>query len=156
MRTLSSLTGNSQKLDGGAMFGNAPKALWQRWMPADEDNRIDLGCRALLVQEPGRNILIETGIGAFFSPQMKQRYGVQESRHVLLDSLAELGLSDADIAAALPAAGDELERCRALWQKKFGSPAQTPAERAKQLRFLQYRGFSHTAISAVLRYGEEA
>lgn len=97
MRTLSSLTGNSQKLDGGAMFGNAPKALWQRWMPADEDNRIDLGCRALLVQEPGRNILIETGIGAFFSPEMKQRYGVQESRHVLLDSLAELGLSDADI-----------------------------------------------------------
>ena len=30
-------------------------------------------------------------------------------------------LTDADIAAALPAAGDELERCRALWQKKFGS-----------------------------------
>ncbi|WP_300657063.1 MBL fold metallo-hydrolase [Pseudomonas sp.] len=97
MRTLTTLTGNSQKLDGGAMFGNAPKALWQRWMAADEQNRIDLGCRALLVQEEGRNILVETGIGAFFSPEQKDRFGVQEDRHVLLDSLAELGLDDADI-----------------------------------------------------------
>jgi glyoxylase-like metal-dependent hydrolase (beta-lactamase superfamily II) len=97
MRTLTTLTGNSQKLDGGAMFGNAPKALWQRWMAPDELNRIDLGCRALLVQEDQRNILIETGIGAFFSPELKQRFGVQEERHVLLDSLAAAGLSDADI-----------------------------------------------------------
>lgn len=97
MRTLTTLRGNSQKLDGGAMFGNAPKALWQRWMPADEHNRIDLGCRALLVREPGRNILIETGIGAFFSPELKARFGVQEPHHVLLESLAAEGLSDADI-----------------------------------------------------------
>ena len=97
MRTLTTLRGNSQKLDGGAMFGNAPKALWQRWMPADEHNRIDLGCRALLVREPDRNILIETGIGAFFSPELKARFGVQESHHVLLESLAAEGLSDADI-----------------------------------------------------------
>ncbi|PPV36863.1 MBL fold metallo-hydrolase [Ectopseudomonas oleovorans] len=97
MRTLTTLTGNSQKLDGGAMFGNAPKALWQRWIPADELNRIDLGCRALLVQEDARNILVETGIGAFFSPELKQRFGVQEAHHVLLDELARLGLSDADI-----------------------------------------------------------
>ncbi len=97
MRTLTTLQGNSQKLDGGAMFGNAPKALWQRWMEPDELNRIDLGCRALLVQEKDRNILIETGIGAFFSPEMKERFGVQESHHVLLDSLAELGLTDSDI-----------------------------------------------------------
>jgi glyoxylase-like metal-dependent hydrolase (beta-lactamase superfamily II) len=97
MRTLTTLTGNSQKLDGGAMFGNAPKALWQRWMKPDDLNRIDLGCRALLVQDAERNILVETGIGAFFSPELKDRFGVQEERHVLLDSLAELGLSDADI-----------------------------------------------------------
>ena len=101
MRRLTSLTGNSQKLDGGAMFGNAPKALWQRWMTPDEQNRIDLGCRALLVQEEERNILVESGIGAFFSPELKDRFGVQEDRHVLLDSLAELGLSDADIDIVL-------------------------------------------------------
>ncbi|SEJ72289.1 Metallo-beta-lactamase superfamily protein [Azotobacter beijerinckii] len=97
MRILTTLLGNSQKLDGGAMFGNAPRALWERWMPADELHRIDLGCRALLVREDGRNILVETGIGAFFSPELKERYGVQESCHVLLGSLAAQGLSDADI-----------------------------------------------------------
>ncbi|QLC74749.1 MBL fold metallo-hydrolase [Pseudomonas sp. LPB0260] len=101
MRTLTTLAGNSQKLDGGAMFGNAPKSLWQRWMAADEQNRIDLGCRALLVQEDARNILIETGIGAFFSPELKARYGVQEEHHVLLDSLANAGLNDADIDIVL-------------------------------------------------------
>jgi glyoxylase-like metal-dependent hydrolase (beta-lactamase superfamily II) len=79
------------------MFGNAPRTLWQRWLPVDEHNRVDLACRVLLVREPGRNILVETGIGAFFSPELKARYGVEEDRHILLDKLAELGLSDADI-----------------------------------------------------------
>ncbi|MDH4583442.1 MBL fold metallo-hydrolase [Pseudomonas sp. BN415] len=101
MRTLTTLLGNSQKLDGGAMFGNAPRALWERWMTPDAEHRIDLGCRALLVQDNGRNILVETGIGAFFSPELKQRFGVQEARHVLLDSLAEVGLTDADIDVVL-------------------------------------------------------
>lgn len=96
-RTLTTLAGNRQRLDGGAMFGNAPKALWQRWMVPDEQNRILLGCRALLVGEGERNILVETGIGAFFDPALKERYGVEESGHVLLDRLAEQGLSDADI-----------------------------------------------------------
>ena len=56
------------------------------------------------------------------------------------------GVSDDDIAAALPEGGDETERCLAVWQRKFGQPAQTPEERAKQMRFLQYRGFSSEAI----------
>lgn len=96
-RSLTTLFGNTQKLDGGAMFGNAPRSLWQRWFPADEQNRIQLGCRALLVREGPRNILVEVGIGAFFSPEMKDRYGVEGTGHVLLDKLAELGLSEADI-----------------------------------------------------------
>ena len=70
-------------------------------MTPDPETHIVLGCRALLVQEDDRNILVETGIGAFFSPELKQRFGVQEQRHVLLDSLAELGLSNADIDIVL-------------------------------------------------------
>lgn len=98
MSKLYSLMGNSQKLDGGAMFGNAPKALWSRWVTVDEQNRIDLCCRALLVREDGgRNVLFETGIGAFFEPRLRERYGVVEDRHVLLESLAALGLTPADI-----------------------------------------------------------
>ena len=79
------------------MFGNAPKALWERWAQADDRNRIDLACRCLLIEEPGRRVLLETGIGAFFEPKLADRYGVQESEHVLLNSLAKLGLSHQDI-----------------------------------------------------------
>jgi len=97
MKQLFSIKGNSQKLDGGAMFGNAPKAMWQKWVAVDEQNRIDLTCRALLVKEAHRNVLFEVGIGAFFEPKLKQRFGVVESHHVLLDSLAQAGLSHEDI-----------------------------------------------------------
>ena len=93
-----SILGNSQKLDGGAMFGNAPRALWQRWATVDDANRIDLACRALLASPlNGKTVLFETGIGAFFDPALRERYGVQEPRHVLLDSLADAGFSHEDI-----------------------------------------------------------
>ncbi|WP_369927234.1 MBL fold metallo-hydrolase [Xanthomonas sp. NCPPB 2632] len=93
-----SLMGNSQKLDGGAMFGNAPRALWSRWAEPDEHNRIRLACRCLLAAGlDGRNVLFETGIGAFFEPAMRERYGVMEDRHVLLESLAEAGFRHEDI-----------------------------------------------------------
>ncbi|GAB2566486.1 MBL fold metallo-hydrolase [Dyella jejuensis] len=93
-----SINGNSQQLDGGAMFGNAPKALWSRWIAPDELNRIPLACRCLLVKDlEGRNVLFETGIGAFFEPALRERYGVVEDRHVLLDSLAAAGVSHEDI-----------------------------------------------------------
>lgn len=94
---LYSLEGNRQRLDGGAMFGNAPRVVWSRWCPPDEQGRIDLACRALLIEDGGRRILCETGIGAFFAPEMRSRYGVVEHDHVLLKSLAERGLTEEDI-----------------------------------------------------------
>ena len=93
-----SLQGNSQKLDGGAMFGNAPRALWSRWLEPDAHNRIDLACRALLATPlAGKTVLFETGIGTFFEPKLRERYGVVEERHVLLDSLREAGFAPEDI-----------------------------------------------------------
>ncbi|MES1173572.1 MAG: MBL fold metallo-hydrolase [Myxococcales bacterium] len=97
MLKASSVHGNSQRLDGGAMFGNAPRALWSRWAAPDEAGRVALACRALLVEDGSRRILFETGIGTFFAPELRERYGVVETEHVLLQSLAELGLSDRDI-----------------------------------------------------------
>lgn len=93
-----SLHGNTQKLDGGSMFGNAPKALWETWAVPDARNRIDLACRALLASPlNGKTVLFETGIGAFFEPRLRERYGVQEDRHVLMDSLREAGFEHEDI-----------------------------------------------------------
>ena len=93
-----SIMGNSQRLDGGAMFGNAPRAMWAKWLPPDEENRIPLACRALLASPlNGKVVLFETGIGAFFEPKMRDRFGVVEENHVLLDSLARAGFSHEDV-----------------------------------------------------------
>ncbi len=93
-----SILGNSQKLDGGAMFGNVPKAMWEKWIAPDSENRIPLACRALLADGlNGKRVLFETGIGAFFEPKMRERFGVQEAEHVLLHSLHVAGFSDSDI-----------------------------------------------------------
>jgi len=97
MLKASSVLGNSQRLDGGAMFGNAPRALWSRWAAPDEAGRIALACRALLVEDASRRVLFETGIGTFFAPELRERYGVVETEHVLLESLAELGTSDREV-----------------------------------------------------------
>jgi glyoxylase-like metal-dependent hydrolase (beta-lactamase superfamily II) len=93
-----SIRGNSQKLDGGAMFGNAPRAMWSKWLAPDEQNRVPLACRALLASPlNGKTVLFETGIGAFFEPKLRERYGVQESEHVLLASLKKAGFDHQDI-----------------------------------------------------------
>jgi glyoxylase-like metal-dependent hydrolase (beta-lactamase superfamily II) len=89
--------GNSQRLDGGALFGNAPRTMWSKWHAPDELGRIDLACRALLLQGECGNVLLETGIGTFFPPEQRERYGVIEPEHVLLASLAALDVSHQDV-----------------------------------------------------------
>lgn len=95
---LYALEGNTQKLDGGAMYGNAPRPMWEKWSPPDEHNRILLACRSLLVvTNVGQKVLFEAGIGAFFEPKLRDRFGVVESEHQLVNSLKSIGLSPDDI-----------------------------------------------------------
>jgi len=97
-----SILGNSQRLDGGAMFGNVPRGMWERWIAPDEAGRIPLACRCLLVEGlNGKNVLFETGIGAFFPPKLRERFGVMEPEHVLLDSLRAAGFAHEDIDAVV-------------------------------------------------------
>ena len=117
----SSVEGNRQHLDGGAMFGHVPRALWSRWEPPDTKGRVELACRCLLIEssppasstvsfekgsaeedsragDKGIKILCETGIGAFFEPSLSERYGVQNSQsHQLLENLKALNVSEEDI-----------------------------------------------------------
>jgi hypothetical protein len=51
------------KLDGGAMFGVVPKAIWQKTNPADDNNLCTWAMRCLLIEEGKRLILVDTGIG---------------------------------------------------------------------------------------------
>ena len=55
-------TGNF-KLDGGAMFGVVPKTIWQRTNPSDNENRIDLAARCLLIEWGSRLLLVDAGLG---------------------------------------------------------------------------------------------
>ena len=79
------------------------------------------------------------------------RYGNARLRQELRGA----GVADEDIAAALPEGGDETARCRSVWRKKFGQVPASAEERARQMRFLQYRGFSMDAIRAALGGSDE-
>jgi glyoxylase-like metal-dependent hydrolase (beta-lactamase superfamily II) len=93
-----SVEGNHQCLDGGAMFGNVPRELWKKWLPPDEHNRVRLSCRGLVVDSiNGHTVLFETGIGAFFEPKLRSRFGIEEQHNILLDSLSSAGFTAADI-----------------------------------------------------------
>ena len=52
------------------------------------------------------------------------------------------------------ALAQELENCRAAWQRKFGELPQGAAERGRQMRFLAGRGFSAEAVRQVLKAGD--
>jgi len=51
------------KLDGGAMFGVVPKSIWNKLNPADENNMCNWALRCLLIEDEGRLILVDTGMG---------------------------------------------------------------------------------------------
>lgn len=76
------------------------------------------------------------------------RFGERRLRQVMQQRGLEPALVD---AAVQQARGSELERARALWQRRFGSPGATPAERARQMRFLAGRGFGSEVIRRVVR-----
>ena len=57
---ISSIEGNRQRLDGGAMFGNAPRALWSRWMEPDE--HVLLRSLRLAEQNSGLGRAISVGV----------------------------------------------------------------------------------------------
>ena len=96
-----------QKLDGGAMFGVVPKPLWERRIPADERNRIQLGMRCLLIEHDIGLVLIDNGAGSKENAKFHDIYGVDNrsatdpTRTRLEDGLAALGFKTSDIAMVI-------------------------------------------------------
>jgi glyoxylase-like metal-dependent hydrolase (beta-lactamase superfamily II) len=88
-------TGNFM-LDGGAMFGVVPKALWERTNPADEKNRIKMAARSLLIEDGDRLILIDTGMGNKQSDKFFGHYALWGD-HSLDNSLKAAGFHRDDI-----------------------------------------------------------
>jgi glyoxylase-like metal-dependent hydrolase (beta-lactamase superfamily II) len=82
-------------LDGGAMFGVIPKVLWEKKIPADARNRIQLAMNCLLVHAGGKTILVETGAGGKMSPKLRDIYGLDGP--FLNDRLRDHGLDRTEI-----------------------------------------------------------
>ena len=84
------------KVDGGAMFGVIPKALWSRVYPADEMNLITLSLRSLIIEIGAHTILVDTGWG---EKQDKKffRHSYIHGGEGLLEGLAVRGYKPEDI-----------------------------------------------------------
>ena len=80
--------------------------------------------------------------------QRASRYG---DRRIRADLQAKGLDADAIETALAQAPADERSRAQAVWAKKFDALPSTPAERAKQMRFLIARGFGMAAVNAVLK-----
>ncbi len=87
----------SFKLDGGAMFGIIPKPLWNKVHPADDQNRIDLALRLILIKKNQRIILIDTGIGDYHGQKFDERFAISGGSSPMERALGEIGLSPSDI-----------------------------------------------------------
>jgi glyoxylase-like metal-dependent hydrolase (beta-lactamase superfamily II) len=68
------------RLDGGAMFGVVPRALWSKVAPPDEENRVRLNANCLFVETPHERVLIETGMGDKWTAKLSSLYAVSRTR----------------------------------------------------------------------------
>ena len=85
------------RLDGGAMFGIIPRQLWSKVHPSDDQNRIDLALRLLVIREDDKVILIDTGIGDYNGDKFNSRFDVRGEDKPLYKCLSELGLTPEDV-----------------------------------------------------------
>ena len=69
-------------LDGGAMFGVVPRALWAAQSPPDDRNRILLAMRPLLVQGEWGRLLIDCGAGDKMDAKQRDIYALDRTTHL--------------------------------------------------------------------------
>ncbi|RQO38735.1 recombination regulator RecX [Herminiimonas sp. KBW02] len=136
------------------------KARALRYLSAREHSRQELGRKLARYAQEGDDVeaLLDTLEAAKFLSQSRfseslvHRRAARFGNSRIMSELKSHGIdaeSLTDIKANL--AADEFARARAVWERKFGAVATSSEERAKQMRFLMQRGFSHRAIQAAMR-----
>ena len=93
---LTTVSGGTLRLDGGAMFGVVPKPLWQKLSPPDERNRIRMATNCLLARAGRHTILVDTGYGGKVSERQRE-FDALEAGEPLLESLARVGVAPEQI-----------------------------------------------------------
>jgi glyoxylase-like metal-dependent hydrolase (beta-lactamase superfamily II) len=88
------------KLDGGAMFGVVPKRMWSKIQPADVNNLCTWAMRCLLIEDGGKLILVDNGIGNKQDAKFLGHYELH-GEDSLDRSLAALGFHRDDITDVL-------------------------------------------------------
>ncbi|MEO7834961.1 MAG: MBL fold metallo-hydrolase, partial [Ginsengibacter sp.] len=93
---LYSINAGHFKLDGGAMFGVVPKSMWEKLNPPDENNMCNWAMRCMLIEDEGRLILIDNGMG---NKQNEKFFGYYflNGNDTLEKSLAKYNFSKEDI-----------------------------------------------------------
>jgi len=96
--TLHALDTGRFGLDGGAMFGIVPKPLWAKRIEPDDQNRIPLSMRCLLMVGTERTVLVDTGIGdTFAGTKYEDIYAVDREQAALRESLRAHDVAPADV-----------------------------------------------------------
>lgn len=87
------------RLDGGAMFGVVPKAMWEKATSPDAQNRIPLATRTLVLVDRGRRrvALVDTGNGTKWSAEAAARYAIDHDAGALRGGLRKLGFTPAEV-----------------------------------------------------------
>jgi regulatory protein len=140
------------------------KARALRYLSAREHSRLELARKLARYAQEGDDIetLLDTLEAAKllsqarFSESLIHRRAHRFGNSRILSELQSHGIDAealVDIKAGL--ASGEVARAREVWRKKFNQPAADATERAKQMRFLLQRGFSHRAIQAAVKGGDD-
>jgi regulatory protein len=102
---------------------------------------------ALLEDLLRRKLLSEERYAESRAHSLSRKYGAARIAHELRAKGLDKGLAE---QASSAARATEVERAREVWRRKFRVAPKTRGEQAKQMRFLQSRGFSFDAIRAVV------
>jgi regulatory protein len=109
------------------------------------EDREEVG--ALLDDFERRGWLSEQRYAEQVATARRRRFGTQRIAH----EMRQKGVSEAVISGALPALmASELETARAVWRRKFQHLPVDARERARQVRFLQGRGFTVATAMRVI------
>ncbi len=65
------------RLDGGAMFGTVPKAIWSKLAPPDDENRIRLAARSLVIRAGARVFMVDAGMGDRWTEKLRRIFDIR-------------------------------------------------------------------------------
>lgn len=89
------------RLDGGAMFGVVPRALWAHKKPPDERNRIRMTTNCLLVERGDDLLLVDTGTGDKGDAKFNDIFGVDPRAERLPQAIRRAGYEPGDVTHVL-------------------------------------------------------